>query len=105
MLPFLQYAKNRSLREKLYRGYFYAGDNGNSSDNKENIKKITQLRNEKAKLMGYPNFAAFVISENMAQTPENVDAFLQKLWVPALSRAKSELKEMQSIIDKEGWQI
>lgn len=102
MLPFLQYAKNRNLREKLYRGYFMRCDNGNSSDNKENIKKIVQLRDEKAKLMGYPNFAAFVIAENMAQTPENVDAFLQKLWVPALSRAKRELQEMQSIIDQEG---
>lgn len=102
MLPFLQYAKNRDLREKLYRGYFMRGDNGNSSDNKENIKKIVQLRNEKAKLMGYPDFAAFVISENMAKTPGTVDAFLQKLWIPALNRAKSELLEMQSIIDKEG---
>ncbi|MCX6237486.1 MAG: M3 family metallopeptidase [Bacteroidia bacterium] len=102
MLPFLQYAKNRNLREKLYRGYFMRGDNKNSFDNKEFIKKIVQLRDEKAKLMGYPNFAAFVIAENMAQTPENVDAFLQKLWVPALSRAKRELQEMQSIIDQEG---
>ncbi len=102
MLPFLQYAKNRDLREKLYRGYFMRGDNGNSSDNKENIKKIVQLRDEKGKLMGYPNFAAFVISENMAKTPENVDVLLQKLWVPALNRAKGELKEMQSIINKEG---
>lgn len=102
LLPFLQYAKNRDLREKLYRGYFMRGDNDNSSDNKENIKKIVKLRDEKGKLMGYPNFAAFVISENMAQTPENVDAFLQKLWTPALGRAKSELKEMQSIVVKEG---
>src|SRR5665648_557081 len=102
MLPFLQYAKNRDLREKLYRGYFMLGDNDNSSDNKENIKKIVKLRDEKGKLMGYPNFAAFVISENMAQTPENVDVFLQKLWTPALGRAKSELKEMQSIVVKEG---
>ena len=102
MLPFLLYAKNRKLREKLYRGYFMRGDNGNSSDNKKIITEIVQLRDEKAKLMGYPNFAAFVISENMAQTPQNVDAFLQKLWVPALNRAKSELQEMQSIIDKEG---
>jgi peptidyl-dipeptidase Dcp len=102
LLPFLQYAKNRDLREKLYRGYFMRGDNGNGSDNKEIIKNIVRLRSEKAKLMGYPNFAAFVISENMAQTPENVDAFLQKLWIPALGRAKSELREMQSIIDKEG---
>ncbi|MEI6680423.1 MAG: M3 family metallopeptidase [Mariniphaga sp.] len=102
MLPFLQYATNRNLREKLYRGYFKRGDNGNSSDNKEIIKKIVQLRDEKAKLMGYPNFAAFVIAENMAQTPEAVDAFLQKLWVPALSRAKTELQEMQAIVVKEG---
>lgn len=102
MLPFLQYAKNRELREKLYRGYFMRGDHGNRSDNKKIIKKIVQLRGEKAKLMGYPNFAAFVISENMAQTPEKVDDFLQKLWVPALNRAKGELKEMQSIIDQEG---
>lgn len=102
MLPFLQYAKNRDLREKLYRGYFMRGDNGNSADNKENIKSIVRLRNEKAKLMGYRSFAAFVISENMARTPEDVDAFLQKLWIPALGRAKSELREMQSIIDKEG---
>ncbi len=102
MLPFLQYAKNRDLREKLYRGYFMRGDNGNSSDNKDIIKIIVRLRDEKAKLMGYQNFAAFVIDENMAQTPANVDAFLLKLWVPALERAKGELSEMQSIIDKEG---
>ena len=102
MLPFLQYAKNRSLRQKLYRGYYMRCDNGNSFDNKEIIKKIVLFRDEKAKLMGFPDFASFVISENMAQTPENVDTFLQKLWVPAMSRAKSELREMQSIINKEG---
>ncbi len=102
MLPFLQYAKNRALREKLYRGYFMRGDNGNSADNKDIIKNIVRLRDEKAKLMGYQNFAAFVIAENMAQTPANVDAFLLKLWLPALDRAKSELNEMQSIVDKEG---
>jgi len=102
MLPFLQYAKNRALREKLYRGYFMRCDNGNSADNKENIKRMVQLRDEKAKLMGYPNFASFVIDENMAKTPENVDVFLQKLWIPALNRAKGELKEMQAIVDKEG---
>jgi len=102
MLPFLQYAKNRNLREKLYRGYYMRGDNDNSSDNKEIIKNIVELRNEKGKLMGYQNFAAFVVDENMAKTPETVDAFLRKLWVPALGRAKSELREMQSIVDKEG---
>jgi peptidyl-dipeptidase Dcp len=102
MLPFLQYAKNRSLRKKLYRGYFMRGDNGNKYDNKEIIGKIVRLRDEKGKLMGYPDFAAFTIAENMAQTPQNVDLFLQKLWVPALGRAGKERSAMQSIIDKEG---
>ena len=102
MLPFLQYAKNRALREKLYRGYFMRCDNDNKYDNKEIIRKIVQLRDEKGKLMGYKNFASFVIDENMAKTPEKVDEFLQKLWVPALKRAKNELREMQAIVDQEG---
>jgi peptidyl-dipeptidase Dcp len=102
MLPFLQYAKNRSLRKKLYSGYLLRGDNGNKYDNKDIIKRIVQLRDEKGKLMGYPDFASFVISENMAETPQNVDLFLQKLWVPALQRAKNELSEMQAIVNKDG---
>jgi peptidyl-dipeptidase Dcp len=77
-------------------------DNGNGFDNKEIINKIVQLRQEKAILMGFPNFASFVLDENMAKTPQNVDAFLQKLWVPALGRAKKELQEMQAIVDQEG---
>ncbi len=105
MLPFLQYAKNRNLREKLYSGYFMRGDHGNKFDNKEIIKKIVQLRDEKGKLMGYPGFAAFVIAENMAQTPQEVDVFLQKLWTPALKRAKNELAEMQAIADRDGGKI
>jgi peptidyl-dipeptidase Dcp len=102
MIPFLQYAENRSLREKLYRGYFMRGDNNDKFDNKENIKKIVRLRDERAKLLGFENHAAYVIAENMAQTPQNVYDLLMKLWAPALERAKQERKEMQAIIDKEG---
>ena len=102
MLPFLQYAQNRSLREKLYKGYLNRGNYDNAFDNKQVIEKIVKLRDERAKLMGYPNFAAFVVDENMAKTPENVDNFLMKLWVPALDRAKKERDDMQAMIDKEG---
>jgi peptidyl-dipeptidase Dcp len=102
MLPFLQYAQNRDLREKLYHGYFMRCDNNNEADNKEIIKKIIALRDERAKMMGYDNFAVFVIDDNMAKTPAVVTDFLSKLWVPALAKAKNELTEMQSIIDKEG---
>ena len=102
MLPFLTYAHNRELREKLYRGYFMRCDYGNEFDNKELIKKMVLLRDEKAKLLGFPNFASYVIADNMAKTPEIVYQFLNKLWVPALARAKKEKSDLQVIIDKEG---
>jgi peptidyl-dipeptidase Dcp len=102
MLPFLQYAENRSLREKLYKGYLNRGNYNNAFDNKQVIANIIKLRDRRAKLMGYPNYAAYTVDENMAKTPENVDNFLMKLWVPALERAKKERDDMQAMIDKEG---
>jgi peptidyl-dipeptidase Dcp len=102
MIPFLQFANNRQLREKLYRGYFMRGDNGNENDNNEVMAKYAKLSHEKAVLLGYKNFATYVIAVNMAETPENVYEFLNKLWVPAIAVAKNEVKEMQQIINKEG---
>jgi peptidyl-dipeptidase Dcp len=101
MLPFLTYANSRDLREKLYRGYFMRGDYDNQFDNKELIKKMVLLRDEKAKLLGFKNFASYVIAENMAKTPEIVYQFLDKLFVPALERAKKERTDLQAIADKE----
>jgi peptidyl-dipeptidase Dcp len=101
MTPFLQYAKNRALREQLHRAYFRRGDRDNANDNKEIIKKIVMLRAERAKLLGYPTHAHFVLEENMAKTPDTVNAFLKRLWTPALARAKNEAAEMQAIIDRE----
>ncbi|MFT3738823.1 MAG: M3 family metallopeptidase [Breznakibacter sp.] len=100
-IPFLQYARNRELREKLYRGYFMRGDNNNEFDNKNIITELTHLRALRANLLGYPTHAAWVIDVNMAQTPENVNKFLAQLWTPALKRAKEELKEMQAIVNRE----
>ncbi|MCE1198743.1 MAG: M3 family metallopeptidase [Marinilabiliales bacterium] len=102
MLPFLSYANNRALREKLYRGYFMRGDYDNKFDNKELIRKMVLLRDERAKLLGFKNFASYVIDENMAKTPEAVYQFLHKLWVPSLAKAKQERAEFQSVIDQEG---
>jgi peptidyl-dipeptidase Dcp len=102
MIPFLQYAKNRELREKIYRGYFMRGNNGDKNDNKATVAKIVKLRVEKARLLGYDSYAAYVVDENMAKTPANVNSFLQKLWTAALPVAKNEAVEMQKIIDREG---
>ena len=102
MLPFLQYAKNRSLREKLYRGYFMRGNNDNAFDNKESILNITNLRAERATLLGFKSHADYVISNNMAKTPEKVYTFLQNIMDPAQKAALRDRDDMQKIIDSEG---
>lgn len=102
MIPFLQYAKNRSLREKLYRGYFMRGNNDNKFDNKTVLLDIVNLRVERAKLLGYKNYADYVISNYMAKTPEKVYEFLHGIFGPAQEVAKKDRDDMQKIIDKEG---
>lgn len=102
LIPFLQYAENRDLREKIYRGYFMRGNNNNEYDNKDILEQIAAIRAERAKLFGFNNYAEYAIDINMAKTPENVYNFLNKLWDPALERAKREVVEMQAIIDAEG---
>lgn len=102
MLPFLTYSTNRDLREQLYRGYFMRGNNNNENDNKVLFDKLVNLRVRQAKLMGYNNFAEYVIEKNMAKTPETAMDFLNKLWEPAIKMAANEVKEMQKIVDAEG---
>lgn len=102
MLPFLQYAKNRELREKLYRGYFMRGNYDNEFDNKDVLLKIANLRAERANLLGYKTYAEYSISNNMAKTPQNVYDFLNKVMKPAQATAIRDRDEMQKIIYKEG---
>ena len=102
MLPFLQFAENRELREKLYKGYWMRGDNDNDFDNKEVIRQLVKLRDEKGKLMGFNNFAEYVIDVNMAKTPDAVYDFLKQLFTPAMKIAQADREAMQKIIDAEG---
>lgn len=101
-IPFLQYADNRALREKIYKAYYGRGDNGDSNDNKAIIREILQLRQQKAKLLGFDSFAHFVLDEKMAKTPEAALALLEKIWEPAVKRAAEERAELQKIADSEG---
>ena len=101
-IPFLTYANNRSLREKLYKAMYSRGNNDNEYNNTDIIAKILNLRQKRAKLLGYENHASFALEERMAKNPANVYNLLHQLWAPALTNAKMEAKEMQSIIDREG---
>jgi len=102
LIPFLQYAEKRDLREKMFKAYIKRGDNNDEYDNKANVARIAALRVDRAKLLGYRSHADFVLEENMAKTPENVYNLLNQLWKPALARAKAEAKELQAMIDRDG---
>lgn len=102
VMPFLQYADNRDLREKIFKGYINRGNNGNAHDNKEIVRKLVKARLEKAKLMGYENYASFALEERMAKTPDAVYKLLDQIWTPALSKAKEELADINAEIKKDG---
>ena len=101
-IPFLQYAENRDLREKLYKAMFMRSNHDNEYDNKEIIKEILDLRIERAQLLGYETHADFILEDNMAKQPQNVYDLLMQIWEPALNKAKEERDMMQEMIDSEG---
>lgn len=102
VMPFLQYADNRSLREKIFKGYINRGNNGNDADNKQVVRDLIAVRLEKAKLMGYEDYASFVLEERMSKTADAVYALLDELWTPSIKMAKEELVDIQNEIKKEG---
>lgn len=102
VMPFLQYADNRELRKQIFEAYINRGNNNNENDNKEVVKKLVTARLEKAKLMGYKDYAAYVLEVNMAKDEKNVYDLLNQVWTPALAKAKDELADINAEIKKEG---
>ncbi|MFC1660378.1 M3 family metallopeptidase [Gemmatimonadota bacterium] len=100
--PFLESSPNRELRRDIFMGYAMRGDNDNEHDNKQILSRMAALRAEKARIMGYPTHAHFVISDNMAETPDRVLNFLEEVWRPALEVAKQERADMQAVMNGEG---
>ncbi len=94
-IPFMKYAKNRSLRKELSLAYGSKGFHGDELDNQKNVLRIAQLRFERAQLLGYDSHAHFVLEERMADTPEKVYEFLSELLEKAKPAAKKEFEELQ----------
>ena len=102
MLPFLTYDENRGLRKKIYDAYLTRGNHNDNLDNKKVLEDLVALRAKKAKLLGFKTHADLSLDNRMAKTPANVYALLNQLWTPALKVAGEELKQMQTIADREG---
>lgn len=102
VMPFLQYAENRELREKIWTAYQNKGNNNNEFNNKDIVVDIANLRLEKAKLLGFDSHAEYALENTMAKTPENVNNLLNKLWEPAKNKANKELADISDLASKDG---
>jgi peptidyl-dipeptidase Dcp len=100
--PFLQYSPDRELRKKIFMGYAMRGDNGNDKDNKEILSEMASLRAERANLMGYDTHAHFILSDNVAENPDNVYGLLDQLWDPALKVSIEEKNALEDMMHQEG---
>jgi peptidyl-dipeptidase Dcp len=102
IMPFLQFSERRELREKIFNGYISRGNNNNEADNKAIVHKLVAARLEKARLMGYDDYAAFTLEDRMAKNAVGVYKLLNEVWTPALAKAKVELADIQAAATADG---
>ncbi len=101
--PFLQFADNRKLREEIYRASGSRAFKDNEFNNEKNIKDIVSLRLELAKLLGFNNYAEYVLEERMAQSPDKVNNFIADLHEYSRPAAEKEYAEVRALAKKEGF--
>lgn len=93
-IPFMTYAANRELRKKMFLAYGSRAFKGNEADNQEIVKKLVQLRYQRARLLGYATHAHFVLEERMAETPEKVNQFLEDILGVSLPATRKDVEEL-----------
>jgi peptidyl-dipeptidase Dcp len=91
--------KNRPIRERLFQLSTTRTERGDSNDTRNTIKRMAELRAEKAKLLGYPNWATYVLEPEGAKTPANAIKLLTDLAPAAVAKAHAEAADMQNLID------
>ncbi|NJW54344.1 M3 family metallopeptidase, partial [Salinimicrobium oceani] len=105
MDPFLTYSDNRELRKKVWTNYYSRGDNNDEYDNKDIIKEILKLRDERVELLGFENYAQWRLQNRMAKNPENAMELMEAVWPAALARVEEEVADMQALAKAEGKDI
>lgn len=100
--PFLQFSPRRDLREVAFKAWVARGENGGETDNRAQALEMLALRNERAKLLGYQNFAAYKLDGEMAKAPEAVRSLLMQVWVPAKAAAESDAARLTEMLHDDG---
>ncbi|MBV2145003.1 M3 family metallopeptidase [Falsochrobactrum sp. TDYN1] len=100
--PFLAFSENRDLRKRAFNAWAKRGENGGETDNREIVREMVELRERKARLLGYANFAAYKLDDTMAKTPKAVMELLEPVWDKARAKAVEEEAELERLIAAEG---
>jgi peptidyl-dipeptidase Dcp len=100
--PFLQFSTRRDLREAAFKAWIARGENGGATDNRAIIAEMVKLRDERAKLLGYANFAVYRLDDTMAKTPEAAMGLLNSVWKRGRAKAEREAVALQKLIQSEG---
>jgi peptidyl-dipeptidase Dcp len=99
--PALQDLSDRATRQALFEASWNRAEHGDANDTRATIERLAQLRAEKTKLLGFPNFAAWTLQDQMAKNPATVFAFMHKLAPASVARARVEARDIQAMIDKD----
>ena len=102
IVPFLQFSPRRDLREKAFAAWAARGANGGGTDNRGIAAETLELREERAKLLGYENFSAFKLETEMAKTPDAVRKLLMDVWEPAKAQANADAEVLTDMMHSDG---
>ncbi|MGA0540118.1 M3 family metallopeptidase [Neotabrizicola sp. VNH66] len=102
IVPFLQFSPRRALRQKAYEAWVARGANGGATDNRGIAAEILKLREERAHLLGYADFAAFKLEPEMAKTPQAVRDLLMRVWEPARAKANADAAVLETMLRADG---
>ncbi len=102
IVPFLQFSPRRALRQAAYEAWVARGANGNDYDNRSIAAETLALREERAKLLGYADFATFKLEPEMAKTPQAVRDLLMRVWAPARRKAEADAAVLEAMLRADG---
>ena len=100
--PALAELTDRAVRKQLFENSYMRTEHGGPNDTRKTIAELAKVRAEKAKLLGYPDYAAWKLTNQMAKTPATVLKFVRALVPPTMAKARHEAHELQGLIDKSG---
>ncbi len=100
--PSLQSLSDRATRQALFTNSWNRAEKGDANDTRATIAAMAQLRAQKAQLLGYPNYASYALTTEMAKTPATVQNFLHGLIGPTRIKAREEAAAIQAVIKQDG---